>query len=126
MPIETTNQFGLPAKQTVQNQSTTSKTTSQSQIITQPKQNWVPPIIIDTQIGDYKKCIEKIRVIIGHNNFTVQFNHNRVKLLLRTDKDHALVVQELKKLEIESLSYTKQERKDKKNCTKSNTKHSDQ
>lgn len=100
----TTNAYGVLTKLPEQEEET----------VVTPRKTWVPPIIINSEITDYKKFVEKLTRLLGHTNYTISLTKRSVKLVLRTDDDHARACADLKAEKMAFHTYPKASEKLKK------------
>lgn len=96
-PTPITNKYGILIN-TPEREETT---------VVTPKKNWVPPIIINKEITDYKKFVDQLTTLLGHSNFSISLTKRNVKLILRTDNDHAKACNDLKAEQIAFHTYPK-------------------
>lgn len=78
------------------------------------KKQWVPPIIVNTQINDYKKFIENITKTLGHQDFSVKLNRKTTKIMVKNAADHQKIIQDLQTTKLECHTFPLQEQRTKK------------
>lgn len=78
------------------------------------KKQWIPPIIVNTKIYDYKKLIDNITQTLGHKNFSVKLNRNSSKVIVQSNEDHQKLIQDFKNIQLECHTYPRQDEKSKK------------
>lgn len=96
--VTLTNKYGALEKQS--DQENTSIPTVQ-----QPKKKWVPPIVVNSAIVDYKKFITNVTETLGHNRFTIKLNRNTSKIFLQEEQDRNKLLQDFEKTNIQCHSY---------------------
>lgn len=78
------------------------KETEAATPIVAEKKIYIPSIIVNTNIQDYKKFIENISKTLGHNNFMIKINKDTIKINVKTIEDHKKLIKDLHETEIES------------------------
>lgn len=103
----TTNKYGILQKEDISEENNVPR-------VQAPKKVWVPPIIINTPVNDYKKFIESIQKTLGHNNFSIKLNRNSSKLLTNSNEDRMKLLNDFEREGLECHTFTPTDQKTKK------------
>lgn len=123
--IPTSNRFGIldnesdidkdiPTTQTPMETNTGNDNTDQNKhknIPNKQKEEKPPPIVISSQIKNYKQFHTEIKNTIGDKKFTIKYNPNSTVITATTIEDHIKLVNEFKKRNVQFHTYTIQGQK---------------
>lgn len=109
-PTQTKNKYGVLEK--VEEMETTTNVPAKQPTTT--KKQWVPPIIILSQIQNYKLFNQQITSILGHGNFRVFYRNTGTKVLLQSMTDRAKLMLDLDENKLNFHTFTPNEEKCKK------------
>lgn len=80
----------------------------------QTKKIWIPPIVVFSQIVNYKTFSSQIQNILGHNNFRVLYRNSGTKIITATMEDRKKLIADFDDSKISFHTYTPNEEKTKK------------
>lgn len=78
------------------------------------KRQWIPPIIINSKIGNYKMFSQEVTSILGHGNFRVFYRNTGSKIILQNMSDRNKIIEEFKTNHLDFHTFTPNEEKTKK------------
>lgn len=78
------------------------------------KKRWIPPIIINSKIGNYKMFSQQVSTILGHGNFRVFYKNTGTKIILQTMEDRDKIIKDFDENKLEFHTFTPNETKTKK------------
>lgn len=109
----TQNKYGILDNEEVSTMETDnqSPSTSANNI---PKKQWIPPIIVYSQIVNYKVFNSQIQTILGHGNFRIFYRNTGTKVITQSMQDRAKIMQDFDTSKISFHTFTPNEEKTKK------------
>lgn len=81
---------------------------------TTTKKQWVPPLIVHSQIANYKMFNEQITSTLQHRNFTVLYRNTGTKIITYNMQDRQKLINDFKNSNVNFHSFTPNEEKLKK------------
>lgn len=108
-PVKLTNKYGVLQKQQEEEPEQQNVPAMQ-----QIKKKWVPPIIINTAIADYKKFISNVTETLGHSDFSIKLNRSSSKIMLKNEEDRNKLIEDFIKTNVQCHSFPVQDERTKK------------